>query len=246
MYFAFNHDRPAFRGPGQIPLKQAINWAIDRPALVSAAGHRAGIPTDQILPAGLGRDESIYPLGRVTGRSLAKARQLLAKAGLKPAKLVLYANDCCAAAAEIFKFDMKQLGIDVDIRYFSTDVLLAKASRRGEPFDVVLTIWGLDYPDAVTFFEPLIDGTTIRHTGNTNVAHFDRPKYNREIQRISQLTGEARLDAWSGLDVALMRDDPPFAPVMNFNVRDLVSKSFGCYVFQPVITRVDLVAACKR
>src|SRR6266545_4813500 len=29
-YFAFNHDRPAFKGPGQIPLKQAINWAIDR------------------------------------------------------------------------------------------------------------------------------------------------------------------------------------------------------------------------
>ena len=37
-YFAFNHDRPAFKGVGQIPLKQAINWAIDRPALVRAAG----------------------------------------------------------------------------------------------------------------------------------------------------------------------------------------------------------------
>ena len=41
-YFAFNHDRPAFKGVGQIPLKQAINWAIDRPALVRAAGYDAG------------------------------------------------------------------------------------------------------------------------------------------------------------------------------------------------------------
>ena len=30
-YFAFNHDRPAFKGPGQIPLMKAINFAT-RPA----------------------------------------------------------------------------------------------------------------------------------------------------------------------------------------------------------------------
>ena len=46
--FAFNHDRPAFKGAGQIPLKQAINWAIDRPALVRAAGYLSGRETDQI------------------------------------------------------------------------------------------------------------------------------------------------------------------------------------------------------
>jgi peptide/nickel transport system substrate-binding protein len=33
-YLAFNHERPAFRGPGQIPLKKAINYAIDRLALL--------------------------------------------------------------------------------------------------------------------------------------------------------------------------------------------------------------------
>ena len=54
-FFAFNHDRPAFKGPGQIPLKQAINWAIDRPALVRAAGYLGGKRTDQILPPAMGR-----------------------------------------------------------------------------------------------------------------------------------------------------------------------------------------------
>ena len=91
-FFAFNHDRPAFKGIGQIPLKQAINWAIDRPALVRAAGYLGGKRTtdpasgDEVVGA------SIYPLGGVTDRSLAKARALLAKAKLKPKTLVLYAG----------------------------------------------------------------------------------------------------------------------------------------------------------
>ena len=44
-YFAFNHDRPAFKGVGQIPLKQAINWAIDRPRLVQQATTPGSGPT---------------------------------------------------------------------------------------------------------------------------------------------------------------------------------------------------------
>ncbi len=45
--FVFNHDRRAFESPSQIPLKQAINWAIDRPALVRAGDALAGRRTDQ-------------------------------------------------------------------------------------------------------------------------------------------------------------------------------------------------------
>ncbi len=85
-YFAFNHDRPAFKGPGQIPLEKAINWAIDRPALVRATGYLGGKRTDQILPPAMGRDQSIYPLSGVDEESLARARALLAKARFKPTK----------------------------------------------------------------------------------------------------------------------------------------------------------------
>ncbi len=61
VYLAFNHDRPAFKGPGQIALKKAINYAIDRPALARAFGYLAGKRTDQILPPALGRDEQHLP-----------------------------------------------------------------------------------------------------------------------------------------------------------------------------------------
>ena len=62
-FLVFNHDRPAFKGPGQIPLKKAINFAIDRPELTRPSGYLAGKRTDQMLPPALGRAVSIYPLG---------------------------------------------------------------------------------------------------------------------------------------------------------------------------------------
>jgi ABC-type oligopeptide transport system substrate-binding subunit len=69
-FFVFNHDRPAFKGPGQIPLKKAINYALDRPALTRAFGELAGRRTDQKLPPVMGRDADVYPLkGADPGRT---------------------------------------------------------------------------------------------------------------------------------------------------------------------------------
>jgi peptide/nickel transport system substrate-binding protein/oligopeptide transport system substrate-binding protein len=246
--FAFNHDRPAFKGLGQIPLAQAINWAIDRPAMVRAAGYLGGKRTDQILPPAFSRPTSIYPLGGVTEESLARAQALLRRAKLKPDKLVLYTGNLplAVAAAQIFQFNLRRLGIDVEIKYFPPFTLFMKLGRRGEPFDVGFNPWGADYPDGSTYFQPLLNGDNITSRGNQNFAYFDRPTYNREIERIDGLSGAARRRAWADLDVEMMRDDPPWAPFMNSAQDDFVSASYGCYVFQPAIGRPDIAAACKR
>jgi ABC-type oligopeptide transport system substrate-binding subunit len=250
-YFAFNHDRPAFRGPGQIPLAKAINWAIDRHALAAASGYLGAARTDQILPPALGEDASIYPLGGVTDKSLSKARALLAKAKLKPKTLILYAANASGLGldkvwAQIFKFDMKRLGIDVDIQYMSLRELFNRTGNRGEPFDVAILPWIPDYADGAAFFRQLLYGPNITSSGNSNAAYFNVPKYNRKIDTIDQLTGAARRRAWTTLDAEMMRDDPPWAPFALGATRDFISKSYGCFVVQPALGRPDLVAACKK
>jgi ABC-type transport system substrate-binding protein len=246
-YFAFNHDRRAFEGRGQIPLKQAINWAIDRPAIVRAAGYLAGKRTDHILPPALNRSASVYPIEGVTERSMAKARALLRKARLTPTKLVLYAGNLGSeqAMAQVFQFNLKRLGIDVDIKYFPHSSFFGLVGTRGQPFDVALWGWIPDYADGFALFGPLLAGKVLGPTGNGNVAYFDRAKYNREIERIEGLGGEARGQAWVDLDAEMMRDDPPMAPVMASASTDYVSAHYGCFVFQPIIGRPDLAAACK-
>jgi ABC-type oligopeptide transport system substrate-binding subunit len=120
------------------------------------------------------------------------------------------------------------------------------AGVRSAPFDVVIAVWLVDYPDASTYLKPLLNGANLTPTGNTNVAYFNQPRYNRAIERIDRLTGPARRKAWADLDVEMMRDHPPWAPFLNVARADFVSRSYGCYVLQPVIGRPDLAAACKN
>ncbi len=152
-FVAFNHDRPAFRGPGQIPLAKAINFAIDRPEIARTFGYLGGKRTDQMLPPALARPASIYPL---EGADPVTARNWLARATIKPTSLVLYANNAPqgVALAQTLVHNLKQIGIDVQVKYFYFGVVVAKVAAPGEPFDLALTAWIADYGDAAGFFVP--------------------------------------------------------------------------------------------
>ena len=244
-YLAFNHDRPAFKGPGQIPLKKAINYAIDRPALLRTVGYLAGKRTDQMLPPTLARPESIYPLG---GANLAAARRWYARARVRPATLVLYTwNDpSVVLQAQVLEFDLRKLGIDLDVKYFDGQALGEKVATRGEPFDLVTWGWVADYADGSSFLGTLLNGKDLGPTGNLNFSYFDDPETNARIEAANRLTGAAaRRKAWADLDVDLMRDNPPWAPIFYSNDRVFVSKSFGCFLYQPVYG-VDIAAVCKK
>ena len=238
-FLAFNHNRPAFRGAGQIPLKKAINYAIDRPAMARAFGYLAGKRTDQMLPPGLARPTGIYPLG---GANPAAAQDWYAKARLKPRTLVVYAwaLPSVVTVAQVLAFNLKQLGIDVELKYFEPRTAVTKALNPDEPFDIAISAWGADYWDGAAFFIPLL-----APGGSANAVHGDDPDIRRRIAAADRLTGEARRQAWADLDVDLMRDDPPWAPFMHSNDRTLVSRSLGCFVQHPLY-RVDIVAVCKK
>ena len=237
-YFAFNHSRPAFNGPGQIPLKKAINFAIDRPALARTLGFLAVTRTDQMLPPALARAESIYPLG---GADVTAARRWYAKARLKPSKLVLYTwnGPPQVAMAEVLAFNLRQLGIDLEVKYFDLDTVFQKATTPGEPFDIVLGGWVADYPDPWGFFGSLLDPRVgpLRVTVD--------PRVLRRMEAANRLPGAARSRAWAEIDVDLMRNDPPWAPFAHHQNLRLVSRSVGC--FRPTSTfGVEITALCKK
>jgi ABC-type transport system substrate-binding protein len=204
----------------------------------------AGRRTDQLLVPALGRDASVYPL---TGAAVATARRWLAKARSKPTKLVLYTwnTPFPIAVAQIFAFDLRQIGIDVDVKTYEQLTLLQKAGTRGEPYDVVLNGWRPDYPDGFAFFGILLSSTSLNRPGNWNLSYFDDPKTTARMKAIVRLTGEARRRAWAELDVDLMRTNPPWAPIIHTTGRTFISKSFGCYLFHPW-EGVDFAAACKK
>ena len=135
--------------------QKAINYAIDRPEIARKFGYLGGKPTDQMLPPALARPASIYPL---KGADPATARKWLARATIKPSTLVLYANNTPqgVAIAQTLVYNLKQIGIDVQVKYFYFSAVVAKVAAPGEPFDLALTGWIADYADPASFFVPLL------------------------------------------------------------------------------------------
>ena len=93
--FILNTSRPLLRN--NVKLRQALNFAVDRRALVRESGPLGETPTDQyLLPSTAGyRNEDVYPL---KGPDLRRARAL-AKGNLRGRKAVLYTLDQPAEVA---------------------------------------------------------------------------------------------------------------------------------------------------
>ena len=192
-----------------------------------------------MLPPALARAASIYPLG---GADPATAKRWYARARLKPTKLVLYAWTIPPAvtAAQVVAFNLAQLGIEVEVKYYEPLTAVTKALMPGEPFDLVLSAWAPDYPDGAGFFVSMLSPG-----GAANLVHIDDPGLRGRMEAANRLSGDARRRAWADFDVDLMRDRPPWAPLIHVQSRAFVSRSLGCFVVHPIY-RVDLAAVCKK
>ena len=246
-YFALNNEQPLFKG--NTKLRQAVNWAIDRPQLVRQFGYLGGARTDQVIPPGmLGyKNVSVYPLGGVNATSLGKARTL-SDGNTRAGKAVMYTfnNSPGPQIAQVLQFNLKQIGIDLEIRQFDRVVQNTKAGTRGEAFDVTFEGWGADYPDPYLFLNKLLDGTNIQAANNNNMSYFNDPAWNKKLKAAALLAGDARGQAYAELDRTIMKDAAPLAPFITQNARILVGEDVGCYSFQPVLGTTNLVAVCKK
>jgi peptide/nickel transport system substrate-binding protein len=246
-YLALNNDSALFKN--NIKLRQAVNYAIDRPQIVRQHGFLGGGRTDQILPPGMPgyKDGKNYPLVGVNNTALTKARAL-ANGNTRSGKAVFYAFSTPPgpAIAQVVQFNLKQIGIDIEIKQFTRTVQHEKVGTRGEPFDISHSGWGADYPDPYNFINVLLDGRRIQATNNVNESYFNTPAYNQKMEAAARLSGQARLTAYGNLDNDIMKNQAPLAPYINTNNRSFVSQDLGCYNFSPVNATVNLVAVCKK
>jgi peptide/nickel transport system substrate-binding protein len=243
LYLAFNHDRRLFGGPtplGNLPLKRAINHAIDRTAMLWQRGAYAGVVHDQLLPRTMRgfRDVQIYP----RRPDLGKARAL-SEGNLRGGRAITYCGNRSPSpqVCQVVQRNLAQIGLQVDIRLCRD---CGPPFRRGEPVDLWLDGWHMDYFDPYDFVH-LVDGSTIRPVNSNNLSYFNHPAYNRRIRQARALVGPARHKAFAALDVDLMRNAAPVAVYASPNDRHYVSARTGCYHYQPVYT-YDLPAICLR
>jgi hypothetical protein len=61
-----------------------------------------------------------------------------------------------------------------------------------------------------------------------------------------RLSGDEHHAAFGRLDVDIMRDEAPWAALYNPTVREFISKSIGCYVYQQAFGAMSLAAASLK
>ncbi len=238
-----NTSRPLF---SDVRLRQALNYAIDRAALV-AQGRRfaesnpfnAGTPTDDYLPpvvAGA-TDFHLYPLQRP---DLRRAKRL---AGPVHATAIMYTPNVppWLQEAQIVRRDLEPLGIDVEIKEFALGEFFARIARRGEPFDLAVSGWAFENTDPGQALQVFTGVGQV----STNFSDLHDARFDRQLDAAAKLSGTKRYRAYGRLALELERDIAPVAAFSTNASRDFFSARIGCQVYQPVYG-IDLAALCLR
>lgn len=248
----FNHDSPLFRNNPR--LRQAINYALDRPELVRQRGPLAGIRTDQMIPPGWPgyHDWDLYPL---KAPNLRKARAL-ANGNLRTGTAILWTTPEGSGAsrgterlAQVVKYDLAQIGLKVEIRVLDHDPLIEKASQAGAEWDMLAlgTNWIPDFADPYGIINMQLDSARIHYGEGLNMTNLDRFRddlFDRRMRAAARLAGTARYSAYALLERDLMRDAAPIAPYMAETSVSFLSKNTGCFTSNPM--GIDYTAFCKR
>jgi peptide/nickel transport system substrate-binding protein len=244
-YVSFNHDRPLFRGPGpagNVRLKQAISYAIDRAALVGLLRFGSNVTHDQLLPPSIRgfRDVSMYP----RRPNLGRARRLAA-GHTRDGKGLIFcesgAREVAAQRCRALQEMLRPIGLELT-RSSPCMEFCVKLPEHD------LAVGGMRsaHYDPSEFFD-LVDGARIDAPAfrPRNEANFNHPAFNRRIRLARQLSGPRRYAAWGRLDADIMRNAAPLVVYGAGTQRHYVSARVGCYHHHPVYGW-DFPAICLR
>ena len=240
-YLALNTSRGFFK---DVKARQAVAFAVNRPALTNLGGLNAGTPNEQVLPPGIPgyRNANIYPVDRP---NVARAKALL---GGKTGKVVMYTtNDRTGVnTGQMVKANLAAIGLEVEVKAYTFGVLIDKAGTRGEPFDIVSIGWFADYPDPYDFINILLDGRTLAAKNNVNLSYFNVPAYQKRMDAAARLAGDARYRTYGTLDIDITRNQSPLVITNNQNVREFISTKVGCATYSYAWGGLNIVMLCPK
>ncbi len=234
-YVALNTAKAPFNS---VNVRKAANFAIDRPAMLRVRGKYAGQRTDQILPPGMGgfRNAKVYP---AQGSNYTKAKAL-AGGNCKNVNLWTANSTTGQALGQVFRYNLSQMGCNVDVKLFQGFQIYVAAGQKGADFDAAVVGWNQDYPDPYDFLDVLLNGNNIHDNNNNNLAYFNNGSINQKLARANKLVGAARYKAYGDLDLEITKKYAPWASYDNRNSREFTSARVGGYLFQPANASGDL------
>ncbi|WP_406247459.1 ABC transporter substrate-binding protein [Microbacterium sp. M] len=215
-YMGLNTTKAPF---DDVKVRDAINWAIDRSALVNASGGtQLADPAYSIIPPTVSsfKDFNLWETEGDKGDS-DKAQELLAEAGLADGfefTLDIRSQPLMQAQAEAIQEALKKIGVTVNLNVIETSVYYETIGTPSQQHDAAITGWCPDWASsASTIIPPLFDGRNITEKGNSNLAQINDPTINARIDEIGALPADEAVSAWGDLDEEIMGLSP-IAPLV--------------------------------
>ena len=223
--------------------RQAVNYAIDRNALVKIfGGTKLAAPSCQVLPPGFPGHVDYCPYTKNPGKTwsapdLAKAKALVKASGTAGQKVAVLSSDdeVNKAVAVYLQSVLNQLGYKASVKPISGNIFFTYVQNTKHKVQINVQQWYQDYPAASDFLNILF-GCDSFHPGSDssiNIAGFCDKKIDVKMKHAlkTALEDEAAANKeWTQID-KLVTDAAPMATLFTPKHIDFVSKRVGNFTF---------------
>ena len=243
-YFFMNTRVAPFNN---LKVRQAVNYAIDRQALVRIYGGLA-TPTENVLPPTYPQyqKDNLYPY------NLAKAKQLITQAGAKGAAVTIWGSNNesrrSPEATAYLQDVLNKIGLNAKLKIINAAVYWTTIGSQATKAQIGFADWFQDYPHPLDWYDVLLNGERITATHNNNYADFNDASVNAKIDALKKqptLTGAVNKQ-WAALGKQVM-EQAPWAPFINQQGIDTFNSDIdlSCYVFH-VNYQFDFSTICHK
>ncbi|MCW2921880.1 MAG: hypothetical protein JWL76_1754 [Thermoleophilia bacterium] len=214
-----------------VKVRQAVNWAINRRAMVKLGGG-SGTPSSTILPPTTPGYTGYEPYPK---QDLKKAKQLIKESGITPGEVTIW---CMTTppnpdSAQYLQEVLRQLGFKARTRCLDYSAYYQVVGVGKNKTQIGFASWGADFPEGATFIDSNLNGAHINPDQSPNMAWYSGA--DEEIARVSSLMDlDERAKAWGELDRKIIEEDAAWAPLAHGVQRNLISKRVGGYTFHPL------------
>ena len=243
LYYFFMNTRVA---PfNNLKVRQAVNYAIDRQALVRIYGGLA-TPTENVLPPTYPqyKKHTLYPY------NLAKAKALVTASGDKGMSVTVWNHQrgLDPKAGDYLTSVLNSIGFKAKEKIINAAVYWTTVGNQATKAQIGFADWFQDYPHPLDWFDVLLNGERITATHNNNYADFDDKAINAKIDALKkQPTLTESVNAqWATVDKAVM-EQAPWAPFLNRQFTDFFNSDIdlSCYE-NHVLYQFDFATICHK
>ena len=231
-FVGFNMTDPVLGGAQGLPLRQAIDCAIDRGSLVAAVSDSVNIPQTGLVPPILAGWGEGVP---AQAHDPARATELYQAAGSPPLTVVCPDERFGKSVADWLSSACAAVEIPLRVRVISWATYVRQFATGRCPA-MFLMAWGADYPSADNFLYDMYSSEQSPYTSGTS---YSDPDVDRLLTTARSTTDPARRYDLNRRAAAEIMADLPVIPLFEYADYRLLSERIGGFTADPM-GRVDM------